>query len=367
MATKLNSNAPIFDLLKRLYHKDWLSPNEVLKIFKSLRDPNHVLNAFDKISQRKDYQPNEALYTLIIQKLSHAKKLNSIGHILSRIKAEPRGFRVSDDFFYNVIKIYGNVGGHIDKAIETLFSMPEYHCWPTVKTFSCVLNMLVCAKQFDVIHEVYLGAPKLGVQIDTCCLNILIKGLCECGKFDVAFELIDELPKQGLKPSVRTYSTIMHFLCERGRVEEAFEVYGRMEAEGVNPDTIVFNTLISGLCRRGRVAEGMELFERMGLKGCSPNSGTYLAVMYGLLGSKKFVEAKSLMEQMISKRMSPSFMSYKLLIHGLCDENLLEDVDSVLKMMVRQGFVPKMGTWRKIVESMASQRMIELRDDDKLL
>ncbi|KAF9595023.1 hypothetical protein IFM89_036041 [Coptis chinensis] len=342
--------------VSRLNHKDWLSPNEVLEIFKRLSDSESVINVLEKYSQRKDYNPSEALYTVVVQKLSRGKKYNAIDDVLKRIKNE-KTCMLSDDFFYGVIRIYGNAG-YINRATEMLFSMREYNCWPTIRTFNCVLNILVSAKQFDIIHQVYLGAPRLGLEIDTCCLNILIKGLCESDRLDAAFALLDEFPKLHCEPNVRTYSTLMNFLCKHSRVDEAFELCERMEQAGVDPDTITFNTLISGLCKQGRVAEGVELLDKMRLKGCEPNPGSYQAVLYGLLDSKKFLEAKCLMDKMISMGVLPSFSSYKLVIHGLCNENLLGDVDLVLEKMLRQGFVPRMGMWKKILESMFSEQII---------
>ncbi|XXG90440.1 hypothetical protein AAC387_Pa12g2208 [Persea americana] len=276
-------------LLKKLDHRDWLAPNEVLKIFKSLRDPESVITVFEKLSNRKDYKPNEPLYSVMIQKLAHARKFDAIEGLFARIKTE--NCRLSDEFFYRIIKIYGNVVNNPEQAIKILFRMPDFRCWPSVKTFNFVLNMLVCAKQFDVIHEVYLGAPRLGVTIDACCFNILIKALCQLDKLDAAFALLHEFPKQNCRPNTKTYSTLMH-----------------------------------GLCKQGRVDEAMDLLHQMKLKGCSPNSGSYQAVLYGLLGCEKFVEAKDFIDRMHSE-------------------------DLALKQMVHQGFVPRMGTWKKILGS----------------
>ncbi|CAL5393743.1 unnamed protein product [Camellia sinensis] len=332
-----------------LNHKDWLSPNEVLKLFQTLKNPNSTLSLLTQLSNRIDYRPNEALYTVIVNKLALAKNFDGIEDIMERIKLERRSYRLSEDFFYNVIKIYGNVAGRINRAIETLFDMPNYNCWPTVKSFNFVLNLLVSSKQFDVVHEVYMGASKLGIEIDACCLNIMIKGLCGCGDLNAAFQVLDEFPKQGCKPNVRTYSTLMHGLCDRGRIEEAFGLFERMEKEGIEPDTITFNILISGLGKQGRVDEGIEFLYKMRLKGCDPNAGTYQEVLYGLLNTKKFLEAKNFMGRMVLIGVSPSFDSFKLTIHGLCDQNLVEDVDWVLKQMVQHGFVPKMGMWKQIL------------------
>nr|UPT48747.1 pentatricopeptide repeat protein AaPPR730 [Agave angustifolia] len=184
-----------------------------------------------------------------------------------------------------MIKIYGNVAKNQELAIKTLLTMPEFHCWPTVKTFNFVLNMLVCDRQFDIIHEVFFSAPRLGVTLDTCCFNILIKGLCHWDKLEAAFSLLDEIPKHGRLPNATTYSTLMHSLCKHSRVNEAFKLCARMEEDGCYPDTVTFNVLISGLCKQGRIGEGMELLKAMMLKGCYTNSGTYQALLYGLLGA----------------------------------------------------------------------------------
>ncbi|XP_058095309.1 pentatricopeptide repeat-containing protein At3g14580, mitochondrial isoform X3 [Magnolia sinica] len=299
MSSKISYPLEDTGQLRRLDHKDWLAPNEVLKIFKTLKDPELIISVFKKVSERKDYKPNEALYSLMIEKLARARNFDAIEEILGRIKSE--NCRISEEFFYRLIKLYGNVASNPEQAIKTLFRMPDFHCWPTIKTFNFILNMLVNAKQFDVIHEVYLSAPRLGITVDACCFNILIKGLCQCDKLDAAFALLSEFPKQGCKPNTKTYSTLMHSLCKHDRVSEAFELLERMEKKGCHPDTITFNILISGLCKQRKVAEGLELLHKMKLKGCKPNSGSYQTLLYGLLSSGDFVKAKHFVSQMLSE------------------------------------------------------------------
>ncbi|XP_024960602.1 pentatricopeptide repeat-containing protein At3g14580, mitochondrial [Cynara cardunculus var. scolymus] len=336
-----------------LDHKDWLSPNEVVKIFETLKDPNSTLTVLNQLSKRKDYKPNEALYASVIDNLSKAKNFDGIEQVMKLIKLE-KGCRLSDGFFYNVIRIYGLGAGRINRAIDTLFDMPSYGCWPTPKTFNFVLNLLVNTKQFDVIHEVFMAAGKLGVEIDACCLNIMIKGLCKNGDVNAALQVFDEFPKQNCKPNVRTFSALIHGLCESGRIEEAFSFLEKMETEGVDPDTILINILISGLRKNGRIQESIELFNRMLLKGCEPIPSSYQEVLYALLDSRKYAEAINLTQKMSSKKMVPSFESYKLMISGLCEENLMSDVNLVLKQMIENGFVPKMAMWRQILQCMLS-------------
>ncbi|KAI3708230.1 hypothetical protein L2E82_37395 [Cichorium intybus] len=334
-------------------HKDWLSPNEVIKIFETLKDPNSTLTVLNQLSKRKDYKPNEALYTSVVNNLSKAKNFDGIEEVMNRIKVE-KGCRLSDGFFYNVIRIHGLRAGRINRAIETLFEMPNYGSWPTSKTFNFVLNLLVNTKQFDAIHEVYRGAGKLGVEVDACCLNIMIKALCKNGDINAALQVLDEFPKQNCKPNVRTFSALMHGLCNLGRIEEAFSLLQKMETEGIEPDTISINILISGLRKNNQIKESIELFDRMLLKGCEPIPSTYQEILYAFLDSKKYIKAMNLAKKMTSKKMVPSFNSYKMIIYGLCEEKKMENIDLVLKEMIENGFVPKLSMWKQILRCVIS-------------
>lgn len=230
--------------------------------------------------------------------------------------------------------------------------MPQFKCCPSERTFNCVLNLLVNTRQLDMIGRVYGKARELGVMVDACCLNIMIKGLCKDGRFEDAYKVFEEFPEQGCERNVRTYCELMHGLCEHRRVDEAFSWLDRMERDGVSSDTITFNVLISGLCKNGRVDDAVKMLDRMMRKGCEPNKGSYQQVLYGLLKSGKFVMARKFMEQMIRKRYTPSFESYKLMLIGLCDEKMVEDVNWLLVNMVQHGLKPRMGMWKKIVEAM---------------
>ncbi|XP_071730082.1 pentatricopeptide repeat-containing protein At3g14580, mitochondrial [Rutidosis leptorrhynchoides] len=336
-------------------HKDWLSPTEAIKLFETLKDPNLTLNLLHHLSNRKDYKPNEALYTSVINNLSKAKNFNGIEYVMKTIKLE-KNCRLSDGFFYNVIRIYGLQAGLVNEMIKTLYDMPSYSVWPTSKTFNFVLNLLVNTKNFDVIHKVYSSAGRLGVEIDSCCLNIMIKGLCKNGDVDDALKVFDEFPKQGCKPNVRTFSALMHGLYKLGRVDEAFALLGKMEVENVEADTILINVLISGLRKNGKVKESIELYDKMLLKGCEPIPSTYQEVLYAFLDSRNYVDAMKLIRKMSSKKMVPSFESYKLIIGGLCEEKNLEDVDLVLKQMIEDGYVPKLTMWRQIVQCILNEK-----------
>ncbi|CAN8259361.1 unnamed protein product [Cochlearia groenlandica] len=350
------------DKLVRLRHKDWLAPNEVLKIFDNVKDPNFLMSAYEHYSKRKDYNPTESLYALLINKFGQAKMFDEIEAVMRIVNAEKR-CRFSEEFFYNLMRIYGNLAGRINRAIEILFSMSDFGCWPSTKSFNYILNLLVSAKLFDEIHKIFVSAPKLGVEIDACCLNILIKGLCESGNLKSAHQLLDEFTKLKSRPNVMTFSPLIRGFCNKGDFGEAYKLLERMEKEGIEPDTITFNILISGLRKKGRVDEGIEILERMKVKGIEPNPGTYQEILYGLLDKKRNFEAKEMMGQMVSWGMRPSFLSYKNMILGLCETKSVAEMEWVLNLMVNHGFVPKTGMWWKVVCCVVSKRRSDCQED----
>ncbi|KAI3853841.1 hypothetical protein MKX03_001169 [Papaver bracteatum] len=196
--------------------------------------------------------------------------------------------------------------------------MPDYHCFPSTITFNFVLNLLV----------------SLGVVVNTCSFNILIKGLCKNDNVKEGFELLDEFPKQDCQPNAITYSTLMHCLCRNGRTDEAFKLLDRMENEGCGPDTITFSLLISGLGKQGRADEGVEL-DRTKMNEFKQIRGH---IKFSLMLSFAWIGIGR-----CQRDFRPVFLSNKTVIEGLCKDNRSGNVDFVLNQMMHQGFVPKMG------------------------
>ncbi|XP_050904429.1 pentatricopeptide repeat-containing protein At3g14580, mitochondrial [Lathyrus oleraceus] len=361
-----NTNNKDNIIISRFHHKDWLTSKQATTLINSLTNPSTALTLFNLYSSRKDYNPTQPFCISLITKLVQARQFSPIDTLLKSLPQQQR-HRFTQDFFFHLIKLYAHQAHRIDKAVETLFMMPNFGSWPTSKTFNFVLNLLVNNKLHDAVFNLYSSASKLGFQIDACCLNIMIKGLCKQGKIKAAFKVFDEFPKLGIQRNERTFCTLMHGLCEKGDVDEAFELLERMKKEKVCVDVMVFNVLICGLRRKGRVDEAKEVLEDvMTRNGCYPNESSYQHVLYGLIDLKRFGEAKRVLEKMVLKGFLPSFDSFKGLVLGFCKEGLVEEVDWGVKGMVRMGFVPRMGIWRQIVNCVVVYRDVG-RSFDRIL
>ncbi|KAL9327908.1 hypothetical protein ACSQ67_002911 [Phaseolus vulgaris] len=309
-------------ILARLKHKDWLTPKEATTLLTSLTDPSSTLSFFNLYTSRKDFDPTEPFCTTLVTKLAQAQHLNpllTLHHTFTLPRPQRRHF--SDNFFF-----------HTHQSLCTLLSSsgprashpPRNALPPSTRTFNFVLNLLVNTRLYCAAHDLFLHGPQLGVTLDACSLNILIKGLCAQGEFNAAFRVLEEFPGLGCEANALTYTTLMKGLCERGRMDEAFALLERMEGGSVDADAAVFNVLIGGLRKGGRVDEGWRVLEGMMGKGVRPNGGSYNEVLCGLVEGERFEEAKKVVERM--------------------------EVEWVVRDMVRNGLVPKMGMWGKIVQ-----------------
>ncbi|KAK7366559.1 hypothetical protein VNO80_08552 [Phaseolus coccineus] len=335
-------------ILARLKHKDWLTPKEATTLLTSLTDPSSTLSFFNLYTSRKDFDPTEPFCTTLVAKLAQAQHLNpllTLHHTLTLPRPQRRHF--SDNFFFTLIKAYAHSFQRVDHVLRTLHEMP---CPPSTRTFNFVLNHLVNTRLYCAAHDLFLHVPQLGVTLDACSLNILIKGLCAQGELNAAFRVLEEFPGLGCEANALTYTTLMKGLCERGRMEEAFVLLERMEGGSVDADAAVFNVLIGGLRKGGRVDDGWRVLEGMMGKGVCPNGGSYNEVLCGLVEGGRFEEAKKVVERMEVEGFVPSFESYKGLVKGFCERGVVGEVEWVVRDMVRNGFVPKMGMWGKIVQ-----------------
>lgn len=97
-----------------------------MKIFQHLEDADLILTSFKRLCERKDYNPNVSLYADMIGKLARACQYEAVEDILNQNRSE-KG-RLTDEFFCELIRIYGNVENNPEKAIETLHRMPAFSC-----------------------------------------------------------------------------------------------------------------------------------------------------------------------------------------------------------------------------------------------
>jgi len=111
---------------KKLIHRDWITPTEVLKILQPVKDPQLALRIFNRATQRPDYVPNEAVYGAIINKLAYAGQFDGIEELLERMKREH--CECTDAFFFDLIKIYAHKAGNHNKALRILLGMRDFQC-----------------------------------------------------------------------------------------------------------------------------------------------------------------------------------------------------------------------------------------------
>eukprot|EP00252_Welwitschia_mirabilis_P011636 TRINITY_DN2595_c0_g1_i3.p1 TRINITY_DN2595_c0_g1~~TRINITY_DN2595_c0_g1_i3.p1 ORF type:complete len:436 (-),score=67.28 TRINITY_DN2595_c0_g1_i3:136-1443(-) len=344
--------------LRRLRHKDWLTASDLLRILKQLKDAQSALHTLNIASQRRDYVPDEAVFKSVIHKYVREGQFNEIDGIILRMKKECCKF--SDSFFRNLIRIFSNKAGNPKKALRIFLAMRDFQCFPSVKTFNFVLNMLVSSNDYETVHKLYLEAPNMAISPDICTFNILIKALCQMGKLDAAFSLLSEIPQQGLSANNTTYGTLMKYLSSSGKSEEVIKLFEKMVESGCNPDTANYNILISALSKEGRFEDAHNVLDEMKAKRCKRNSGSYHALLYGLLHNQMYQDGKELMHEMLLKKCLPGRSSYKSLVSGFCVKDNVDEATRMLKASLKRGIVPKMGTWNFLVRAVIGKNHEEV-------
>ncbi|KAF3787048.1 Pentatricopeptide repeat-containing protein [Nymphaea thermarum] len=220
----LSTLAQVRPDINRVDHEDWLSPNEVLKVFDGIRDPQLLISTFHKASLRKDYKPNEALYSIIFERLAHAQMFDAIEDLLIRIKMER--CMLSDEFFHEAFQLYERT----DRA---------------------------------------------GCHHDTITFNILISGLCKQKRVAEAMDLLDKMKGKGCLPNSGSYLAVIYGLLDIKKSLDAKEYLYRMISEGSAPSFRSFKLLIQGLCTERLLDDAELVLREMIRHGFVPRMGTW--------------------------------------------------------------------------------------------
>nr|GFA19760.1 hypothetical protein [Tanacetum cinerariifolium] len=142
--------------------------------------------------------------------------------------------------------------GEMGRASEVFDEMCEKGMNPDVMSGEVWEDLVVS-------REVY---PDVG------SYNVMISGLCKCGKVKESLEVWERMKRNDREMDLFTYSSVINVFCESGNVEGGMMVFNEMIGKRVCPDVAVYNVLLNGCFRGGMVSECFELWERMEKDDC---------------------------------------------------------------------------------------------------
>ncbi|KAI3823784.1 hypothetical protein L1987_05225 [Smallanthus sonchifolius] len=311
----------------------YISHESAIKLIKHEKDPHRVLKIFKTVSNQRGFNHNHSTYAATLHKLARLKQFEHVDSVLHQMTYETCKFHES--IFLDLMTHFSKSSLH-NRVVE-MFNAIQLIVRekPSLKAVSTCLNLLVDSNQVDLARSFLLHTKTtLGLHLNTCVLNILVKHHCKNGKLDSAFEVLKEMKLSDASyPNLITYSTLMDGLCEEGRLEEAVCLFEEMVSKKIVPDALTYNILINGFCRGGKVDRAVKIVDFMKENGCNPNIFNYSTLMNGFCREGNLHEAKRVFNEMKSVGLHLDKIGYTTFINCLCRAGEIDEAIEVLKEM----------------------------------
>ncbi|CAL5384008.1 unnamed protein product [Camellia sinensis] len=312
----------------------YISHESAVNLIKRERDPQHALEIFNKVSDQRGFNHNNATYATILDKLARSKKFQAVDAILHQMKYETCRFH--EGVFLNLMKHFSKSSLHervleMFNAIQTIVRQK-----PSLKAISTCLNLLIESNQVDLARTFLVNSKKnLNLEPNTCIFNILVKHHCKNGDLESAFQVVEEMKMSKISyPNLITYSTMMDGLCASGKLEEAVDLFEEMVSKDqILPDALTYNVLINGFSCRGKVDRAKKIIEFMNKNGCNPNVFNYSALMNGFCKEGRLQEANEAFNEMKRIGLKPDTVGYTTLIDSFCKAGKMDEAMELLEEM----------------------------------
>lgn len=316
----------------------YISHETAIYLIKTEKDPQRALEIFNKVSEQKGFNHNNATYATILNKLAQSRKFQAVDKVLHQMSYETCKFH--ECIFLNLMKHFSKCLLH-ERVAEMFYAIePIVREKPSLKAISTCLNLLIDSNQVDLARKFLMYTNKhLRLVPNTCIFNILVKHHCKNGDCESAFEVVQEMKKAKISyPNLITYSTLIAGLCGSGRFKEAIELFEEMVSkEQILPDVLTYNVLIDGFCRGGKVDRARKIMDFMKNNGCSPNVFNYTALMNGYCKEGQLEEAKKVFHEMKAVGLKPDTVGYTSLINCLCGSGKTDEAMELLQEMKERG------------------------------
>ncbi|KAJ0086720.1 hypothetical protein Patl1_08627 [Pistacia atlantica] len=372
----------------------FISHEAAISLIKREREPQRALEIFNKVSEQKGFNHNNATYATILDKLAWSKKFQ-------------------EGIFLNLMKHFSKCSLH-ERVLEMFYAIqPVVREKPSLKAISTCLNLLVDSGQVDLAQKFLCYSNKcLKLKPNTCIFNILVKHHCKNRNFDSAFEVLKEMKRSserfreaielfeemvskdqilpdaltynilingfcrggkvdrakkifefmknnGCSPNLFNYSALMNGFCKEGRLQEATEAFNEMKSFGLKPDTVGYTTLIDCFCRAGKTVEAMDLLKEMKEGECKADIVTFNVLLGGLCREGRCEEALSMLEMLPYEGVYLNKASYRIVLNFVCQKGELEKAAELLSLMLGRGFIPHHATSNELLVRLCKAGMVE--------
>ncbi|XWS42078.1 hypothetical protein CRYUN_Cryun17cG0138000 [Craigia yunnanensis] len=192
--------------------------------------------------------------------------------------------------------ISGYVGaGMYKEALNLFHEMQTEGVKPDSVALASTLSACSYLGALDQGRWIHAYIDKIGIEIDSILLCVLIDMYAKCGDMEEALEVFKKVEKK----EVSLWTALISGFGIHGRGREALDWFENMQKVGIKPNHITFTAILTACSYSGLVDEGKYLFDSIGrVHKLSPTIEHY-GCMVDLLGRAGFLkEAKELIEKM---------------------------------------------------------------------
>ncbi|PWA33153.1 Pentatricopeptide repeat-containing protein [Artemisia annua] len=301
-------------------------------------------------------------------------------------------FRYPFDNFVisSVVKAFVNIGEY---EVALAFYDNAAKCGGfemNVVSYTCVLSAYCRLNRFEEVKDlkgkvdealrVFKLVENSGMGLDEFVYATLIDGFCKVCDFDSVFRLLDEMKEKGVHPSVVTYNIIINGLCKCGRTNEAYKVskgidgdvitystllHGyikekdltgviitkkRLEECGVRMDVVMCNVLIKALFLVGSFEDVNIIYKGMPEMGLTPNDVTFCTLVDGYCKLGRIEEALEIFDE-FRRTSIDSVACYNCIINGLCKNEMIDMAIQVFLELIERGMPSDPSIYRILLQS----------------
>ncbi|KAE9447434.1 hypothetical protein C3L33_20668, partial [Rhododendron williamsianum] len=241
--------------------------------------------------------------------------------------------------------------GHLTQAISHFRSIRTHFPAnpPSLSLYNFLMESCLRENSVDYISWLYDDLITAGHSPETYTFNLLIGGLCDCGRLEDARKLFDKMRDKGCQPNEFSFGILIRGYCRAGLASTGLELLDVLKNMGLSPNVVIYNTLISTFCKEGKTDEAEKLVERMRKDDLLPDVVTFNSRISALCSAGKIIEASRIFRDMqLDDELGlprPNIITYNLMLEGFCKKGMLEEAKTLVESMKINGAFAKVESY----------------------
>ncbi|PKA65184.1 Pentatricopeptide repeat-containing protein [Apostasia shenzhenica] len=344
------------------------SGSSISRIKTSIRGeskPDRLAELFQSAATTPTFYGDRIIYSITIQKLAHARRIDLIERLLEQQLADPSTPK-SEGFFTRIISLYGK-SGMPDHAASAFNRFPSRR---SERSLCALLNAFFKSHQHARLRETFNQAKEvLGVSPGIASYNVLLKSLCEDGNVAAARAMLDEMPKREMIPDIVSYNMVLNgYLKERN--EEGFEeLLKELSVRNLVANVSTYNCRIAWLCSKGRSFEAGELLDAVDSVGIQPNRVSFVTLIAAFCKNGEARAAMNAFRRMqamkngVSGSWLQNFTAYPVLISCLVEKEEFDSALEILKLCLRKNCLPPLAPVKDLIQVLIKKSRVKEAKD----